>query len=134
LHILGPSPSRHDNVLEAAASIAIGRTRLEAGAGRLGRPRREGSRQEHGDPCRCHGNGTRFIQHRNTLLDIREFSKHPREGSRAHAIGRLLFFYVGIDFISVSELSCEKNGRVLAEAHHILIRWQAAVAILGAPR
>jgi hypothetical protein len=35
-------------------------------------------------------------------------------------IGRLLFFYVGIDFISVSELSCEKNGGVLAEAHRAL--------------
>jgi hypothetical protein len=37
-------------------------------------------------------------------------------------IGRLLFFYVGIDFISVSELSCEKNGRVLAEAHRGTLR------------
>ena len=37
-------------------------------------------------------------------------------------IGRLLFFYVGMDFISVSELSCEKNGRVLAEAHRGTLR------------
>jgi hypothetical protein len=35
-------------------------------------------------------------------------------------IGRLLFFYVGMDFISVSELSCEKNGRALAGAHRAL--------------
>ena len=81
--------------------------------GWLSRSQRDGSRQEDGGPCRCHGNDMRFDQHRNTLLDIYD-SQLLTHGSSAHPAARLLFFYVGMDFISVSELSCEKNGRVLA--------------------